>query len=117
MQNQWGDRFRNKQCSEEKLDQNIKHYPYRCLAVHEAADSRYAPTLADDVVILETTLNYNAESQCYETFSNLTDEQVLAFMDRWHRNTLLFLSKNRGQNQTGMTQLHKSTTFRLSVWS
>ncbi len=38
---------------------------------------------ADEVVILETPGFFYAVSQAYESFYNLTDQQVLAFMERW----------------------------------
>ena len=37
----------------------------------------------DDVVILEKPPFYSAVSQGYEDFENLTDEEALAFMDKW----------------------------------
>lgn len=39
--------------------------------------------LVDDYVILEIPPFYNAVSQGYEDFSNLTDEEALGFMDKW----------------------------------
>jgi putative phosphoribosyl transferase len=41
--------------------------------------------MVDEVVILETPAFYHAVSQAYESFSNLTDEQALAFMERWEQ--------------------------------
>ena len=40
---------------------------------------------ADDVVILETPLLYEAVSQGYRYFDNLSDEEAVALMDRWDR--------------------------------
>lgn len=39
----------------------------------------------DDFVILEIPPFYSAVSQGYEDFYNLTDEEALAFMDKWER--------------------------------
>jgi putative phosphoribosyl transferase len=41
--------------------------------------------IVDEVVILETPAFYHAVSQAYESFYNLTDEQALAFMERWEK--------------------------------
>ncbi len=41
--------------------------------------------MVDDVVILETPPFYSAVSQGYENFYNLTDEEALAFMDKWEK--------------------------------
>lgn len=46
---------------------------------------RILPQMADDVVILETPTFYSAVSQGYQDFYNLTDEEALAFMDKWER--------------------------------
>ncbi|OQP63845.1 phosphoribosyltransferase [Niastella vici] len=40
---------------------------------------------ADEVVILETPAFFHAVSQAYESFCNLTDQQALAFMERWEK--------------------------------
>lgn len=37
----------------------------------------------DDVIILEKPSMYSAVSQGYEDFSNLSDEEALAFLDQW----------------------------------
>lgn len=42
--------------------------------------------MVDDVVILEVPDYYYAVSQAYETFYNLSDEEVLDFMDQWEKN-------------------------------
>jgi predicted phosphoribosyltransferase len=42
----------------------------------------------DDVVILEKPPLYDAVSQGYEDFYNLTDEEALAFMDKWNQEHL-----------------------------
>lgn len=39
----------------------------------------------DDVIILEKPSFYNAVSQGYENFDNLTDEEALSFLDRWEK--------------------------------
>lgn len=39
--------------------------------------------IADEVIILQTPDFYHAVSQGYESFFNLTDEQALAFMEKW----------------------------------
>ncbi|MDN3690171.1 phosphoribosyltransferase [Cyclobacterium jeungdonense] len=39
----------------------------------------------DDVVILETPPDFHAVSQGYYDFHNLTDEEALAFMNKWER--------------------------------
>lgn len=39
--------------------------------------------LVDDVVILEKPTDYNAVSQGYEEFNNLTDEEALSLLERW----------------------------------
>ncbi len=39
----------------------------------------------DEVVILETPPFFHAVSQVYETFDNLSDEEALAFMERWQK--------------------------------
>lgn len=39
----------------------------------------------DDVIILETPRFYRAVSQGYEDFYNLTDEEALAFVDKWEK--------------------------------
>ena len=39
----------------------------------------------DDVIILEKPSFYSAVSQGYEDFSNLTDEEALAFLDQWEK--------------------------------
>lgn len=44
---------------------------------------RILPQMADEVVILETPTFYSAVSQGYQDFYNLTDEEALAFMDKW----------------------------------
>lgn len=41
--------------------------------------------MVDEVVILETPTLYSAVSQGYENFYNLTDEEALAFMDKWEK--------------------------------
>jgi putative phosphoribosyl transferase len=41
--------------------------------------------LADEVVILETPPNFQAVSRSYESFYNLTDGEVLAFLERWKK--------------------------------
>jgi predicted phosphoribosyltransferase len=52
------------------------------------AGGRMEPILVkkvDDVIILEKPTFYNSVSQGYEEFDNLTDEEVLEFMDKWNR--------------------------------
>jgi putative phosphoribosyl transferase len=39
--------------------------------------------IVDETVILEMPTPYSAVSQGYENFNNLTDEEALAFMDKW----------------------------------
>lgn len=41
--------------------------------------------IVDDVVILETPAFFHAVSQAYASFYNLTDQQALAFMERWQK--------------------------------
>ena len=36
----------------------------------------------DDVIILETPVDYHAVSQAYQTFSNLSDSEVISLLDR-----------------------------------
>jgi predicted phosphoribosyltransferase len=43
------------------------------------------PELVDDVIILEKPPFYSAVSQGYEDFDNLTDEEALAFMNKWEK--------------------------------
>ncbi|MEI6950626.1 phosphoribosyltransferase family protein [Paraflavisolibacter sp. H34] len=38
---------------------------------------------ADEVVVLETPEHYRSVSQVYQSFSNLTDRQAIAFVERW----------------------------------
>lgn len=40
---------------------------------------------ADEVIILEKPVLYQAVSQGYQNFYNLTDEETLAFLDQWER--------------------------------
>ena len=39
----------------------------------------------DDVVILEKPSFYSSVSQGYEDFDDLTDEEALAFIDKWEK--------------------------------
>lgn len=41
--------------------------------------------VADEVLILETPVYYQAVSQVYDDFYNLTDQQALEFIDRYNR--------------------------------
>lgn len=41
--------------------------------------------IVDDVVILETPVFYQAVSQVYNSFYNLTDNEALQFMERWKK--------------------------------
>jgi putative phosphoribosyl transferase len=41
--------------------------------------------IVDEAVILEMPEIYSAVSQGYENFYNLTDEEALAFMDKWEK--------------------------------
>jgi putative phosphoribosyl transferase len=41
--------------------------------------------MVDEVLILEKPSFYSAVSQGYEDFDNLTDEEALAFIDKWER--------------------------------
>lgn len=41
--------------------------------------------MVDEVVILEMPPFYSAVSQGYENFNNLTDDEALAFMDKWEK--------------------------------
>lgn len=41
--------------------------------------------MVEEVVILEMPTAYSAVSQGYEDFYNLTDEEALAFMDKWDK--------------------------------
>jgi putative phosphoribosyl transferase len=41
--------------------------------------------VADEVVILEKPAAYYAVSQAYQKFSDLTDEEALAFMEKWKK--------------------------------
>ncbi len=40
--------------------------------------------MVDDVVILENPYDFHAVSQGYAEFNNLTDEEALLFLSRWH---------------------------------
>lgn len=44
--------------------------------------------MVDEVVILETPPFYHAVSQGYENFYNLSDEEALAFIDKWQKDRL-----------------------------
>lgn len=44
--------------------------------------------MVDEVVILEMPTKYSAVSQGYENFHNLTDEEALAFIDKWENEHL-----------------------------
>lgn len=46
---------------------------------------------ADEVVILDTPVFFHAVSQVYESFCNLTDQQALAFMERWENEKSIVL--------------------------
>lgn len=39
----------------------------------------------DEVIILETPFSFYAVSQAYQFFNEVTDEEVLAFLDRWRQ--------------------------------
>jgi putative phosphoribosyl transferase len=47
--------------------------------------SRTLIDMVDDVVILETPIQYRAVSQAYQNFFNLTDEEAISFMERWKK--------------------------------
>lgn len=49
--------------------------------------------VVDDVVILETPSYYTAVSQGYEHFYNLTDQEALAFINKWEE------ERNMSQNR------------------
>ncbi|MEX1241078.1 MAG: phosphoribosyltransferase [Cyclobacteriaceae bacterium] len=46
------------------------------------------PNMADEVVILEIPPFYSAVSQGYEDFYNLTDEEALAFIGKWEKESV-----------------------------
>jgi putative phosphoribosyl transferase len=43
---------------------------------------------ADEVVALETPEHFNAISQFYGSFRNLTDQEALAFLEQWEKKTV-----------------------------
>ena len=57
------------------------------VAAPVASESKETELLneADEVVILEKPGLFFAVSQGYETFYNLTDEEALAFLEKWEK--------------------------------
>ena len=56
--------------------------------------------MVDDFIILEILPIYSAVSQGYEDFSNLSDDEALAFMDKWE--------KEHTSHQTDKTEVSPS---------
>ena len=49
----------------------------------------------DDVIILEKPFGFHSVSQVYKSFYNLTDAQVLNFMERWEDEQTLFKDEDK----------------------
>jgi predicted phosphoribosyltransferase len=65
-----------------------KKKPAKIIVAAPISGKRMAGVLrkmVDEVVILESPQPYTAVSQGYENFQNLTDDEALAFINRWEK--------------------------------
>ena len=65
-----------------------KRIPAKIIVAAPIAGERMEGILSemvDEVVILETPPFYNAVSQGYENFNNLSDEEALSFIETWEK--------------------------------